>query len=313
MALEIGRGDCVVTTPFTFFATAGAAVRAGARLAFADIERSAFNITAATVEQALERVGGTCRRLVILPVHLYGQMAPMEELCAFARRRGAHLVEDAAQSVGARSSLEGRARMAGTWGDLGALSFFPSKNLGAAGDGGMVLCDDDVLAARVRMLRVHGSRRRYHHDEVGLNSRLDSLQAALLRVKLRRLDEWNARRRARAALYSRRFRELGLDPGPVQTPAEAGEEHVFHQYVIRAERRDRLREALAKAEIETQIYYPIPLHEQPCFAELGYRRGDFPESERACGECLALPIYPELHDDQIEHVVASVASFYGRH
>ena len=312
MALEIGPDDSVVTTPFTFFATAGAVARVGAKLVFADIDPATFNLSAATVERALERTPSGKGRLVLLPVHLYGRMAPMPELCTFAQSRGARLVEDAAQAVGARGlSSNGEVRMAGTFGDFGALSFFPSKNLGGAGDAGMVLCEDEGLAEHVRILRVHGSRRRYHHEIVGINSRLDALQAAILSVKLRRLEAWNARRRERAALYSRRLREVGLDPTFLRAPTEAGEGHVFHQYVIRAERRDALRERLAKAEIDTQVYYPIPLHEQPCFASLGYRHGDFPESERASRECLALPIYPELRDEQIEHVVVTAAEFFG--
>jgi len=200
--------------------------------------------------------------------------------------------------------------MAGTYGALGALSFFPSKNLGAAGDAGMVLSTDDSLGERVRVLRTHGSVRRYVHERVGVNSRLDALQAAILSVKLAHLDRWCEKRRERAAAYSRRFRDAGLDPFPVRVPEEAGEGHVFHQYVVRAERRDELRQALAAQEIETQIYYPVPLHLQPCFAPLGFRSGQFPEAERASGECLALPIYPEIGDDQLDHVVDTIAAFY---
>ncbi|MGH7821290.1 MAG: DegT/DnrJ/EryC1/StrS family aminotransferase, partial [Candidatus Binatia bacterium] len=204
-------------------------------------------------------------------------------------------------------------RMAGTIGAAGALSFFPSKNLGGAGDGGMLLTDDDELASRFRVLRVHGSsRERYLHETIGINSRLDALQAAILSVKLRHLDAWNARRRDRAARYGRALHDAGLAPHPVSPPPEAGESHVFHQYVIRAERRDDLRAALTRAGIGTQVYYPLPLHRQPCFADLGCREGDFPESERASRETLALPIFPELRDDQIEAVVSAIASFYGK-
>jgi dTDP-4-amino-4,6-dideoxygalactose transaminase len=199
--------------------------------------------------------------------------------------------------------------MAGTFGLFGALSFFPSKNLGAAGDAGMVLCGDDRMAERVRILRTHGGVRRYVHERVGVNSRLDALQAALLAVKLPHLERWNAARRERAAAYSRRFREAGLESSRIRLPKDAGEEHVFHQYVIRAERRDELRAALAEAGVETQVYYPIPLHQQPCFAPLGFRAGQFPEAERASRECLALPIYPELRDEQLDHVVEAVAAF----
>jgi len=200
--------------------------------------------------------------------------------------------------------------MAGTFGAFGALSFFPSKNLGAAGDAGMVLCGDDQLAERLRMLRTHGSVRRYFHERVGINSRLDALQAALLSVKLPYLERWNEGRRERAAAYSRRFREVGVDPGPVRVPDPAGGEHVFHQYVIRAERRDELRDRLTKAGIETQVYYPVPLHRQPCFEPLGFRAGEFPQSEQASRECLALPIYPELGDDPLDYVVETIATFY---
>ena len=200
--------------------------------------------------------------------------------------------------------------MAGTYGALGALSFFPSKNLGAAGDAGMVLSTDDSLGERVRMLRTHGSVDRYVHERVGVNSRLDALQAAVLSVKLLRLDAWCEKRRERAAAYSRRFHDADLGPPRIRVPETAAEAHVFHQYVIRAERRDELRAALAASEIETQIYYPLPLHLQPCFAALGFRPGQFPEAERASRECLALPIYPEISDAQLDHVVDRIAAFY---
>ena len=307
-ALEIGPGDTVVTSPFTFFAPAGAVARVGATLRFADIDPETFNLDPEGVARVLDAT--TTGRRVILPVHLYGRLAAMDELARAAERFDAVLVEDAAQAVGAREKT-GRRRMAGTIGRLGALSFFPSKNLGGAGDGGMVLTDDDGLAERLRMLRVHGAgSHRYLHERIGLNSRLDALQAAVLSVKLRRLDDWNARRRERAARYALRFEEAGLTPGKVRTPEISGEDHVVHQYVIRAEKRDALREALGRANVETQIYYPLALHQQPCFATLGYRNGDFPVCERATTECVALPIYPELRDEQIDHVVASAHAFY---
>jgi len=305
MALDVGPGDTVVTTPFTFFATAGSIVRTGARLAFADIDPATFNIAPDAAAVALGEAARAARRTVLMPVHLYGRLAPMDELSALAARYGAPIVEDAAQAVGARRG----GKMAGTFGACWALSFFPSKNLGAAGDAGMVLANDAALAQRLRMLHTHGSERRYFHERVGINSRLDALQAALLSVKLPHLERWNEARRERAAAYSRRFREAGLDRGVVRTP-DAPADHVFHQYVIRAERRDALRERLTQAGVETQVYYPVPLHRQPCFAPLGFRAGEFPHSEQASRECLALPIYPELANDPLDHVVETIAGFY---
>jgi dTDP-4-amino-4,6-dideoxygalactose transaminase len=310
MALDVGPGDAVVTTPFTFFATAGSIVRTGARLVFADIDPASFNISPEAASSALTDAARVARRLVLMPVHLYGRLAPMQALSAAAAAHGAAIVEDAAQALGARGSADASGRMAGTYGALGALSFFPSKNLGAAGDAGMVLSGDDALGERVRMLRTHGSGRRYVHDRAGVNSRLDALQAAVLSVKLSHLDAWNTKRRERAASYSRRLCDAALVPRWVRVPQDAGEGHVFHQYVIRAEQRDELREALSANEIETQIYYPIPLHLQPCFASLGFRSGEFPEAEQASRECLALPIYPEITDGQLDHVVETIAAFY---
>jgi len=311
MALEIGPPDAVVTTPFSFFATASSVVRSGARLVFADIDPETFNLAPVAVAAALAETVHAVRRAVLMPVHLYGRLAPMTALSTIAVEHGVTIVEDAAQAIGARGRVgTGEARMAGTFGLLGALSFFPSKNLGAAGDAGMVLCEHDRMAERIRILRTHGGVRRYLHERVGVNSRIDALQAALLSVKLPHLERWNAARRERASAYSRRFREAGLEPRWIRLPQGAGEEHVFHQYVLRAERRDELRAALAEAGVETQVYYPIPLHLQPCFAPLGFRAGQFPEAERASRECLALPIYPELRDEQLDYVVETVAAFY---
>ncbi len=312
MALEIGPHDAVVTTPFSFFATASSIVRTGARLVFADIDPETFNLAPVAVAAALAETVRAARRVVLMPVHLYGRLAPMAALSALAAEHGVTIVEDAAQAIGARgpAETEEATRMAGTFGLFGALSFFPSKNLGAAGDAGMVLCGDDRMAERVRILRTHGGARRYVHEWIGVNSRLDALQAALLTVKLPHLERWNAARRERAAAYSRRFREARLESRRIRLPQEAGEENVFHQYVLRAERRDELRAALAEAGVETQVYYPIPLHRQPCFASLGFREGQFPQAERASRECLALPIYPELGDEQVDHVVETVAAFY---
>jgi dTDP-4-amino-4,6-dideoxygalactose transaminase len=310
MALEIGPGDAVVTTPFTFFATAGSIARTGARPVFADIDPQTFNLSPGAAADALGRAAREARRVVLMPVHLYGRLAPMDALSRVAAEHRATIIEDAAQAIGARSDAADGRRMAGTFGTFGALSFFPSKNLGAAGDAGMVLCAEDPGAERIRLLRTHGSTQRYVHERVGVNSRLDALQAAVLSVKLAYLERWNQARRERAAAYSRRFREASLAPGPIRVPDEAGEAHVFHQYVVRAERRDALREALRLAGVETQVYYPVPLHRQPCFESLGLRDGQFPEAERASLECLALPIYPELGDDELDHVVATAGKFY---
>lgn len=309
MALDVGPGDTIVTTSFSFFATVSAPVRLGASVVFADLDPETFNLSVETVRAALERRRPQ-GRVVILPVHLYGRAAPMNGLVALARTLGAPIVEDAAQSIGARIEVGGRVLATGAIGELGCLSFFPSKNLGGAGDGGMVLARDEGVAETVSMLRVHGSRRRYEHERVGINSRLDALQAAVLEVKLARLDGWAAARRERARRYREAFRAKGLVPRPVVVPEDAGEAHVWHQFVVRVERRDELRRALAEAGVDTQVYYPIPLHLQECFASLGCVRGDLPETERAADEVLALPIYPEIEDEQIEHVVESIAAFF---
>jgi dTDP-4-amino-4,6-dideoxygalactose transaminase len=298
MALDVRPGDEVVTSPFSFFATAAAVVRLGAIPVFADIDRDDFGI-------AISSVRLTERSRAILPVHLYGQCGDMRALDAVARRHRLPIVEDAAQAIGA--SRDG-------WrvgdGDLACLSFYPTKNLGAAGDAGVVVTQDDALAARVRRLRVHGAGdNRYEHLEIGINSRLDALQAAVLSVKLKRLPAWNAARRARAAAYDDLFRAAALEE--ISLPVVApGSEHVFHQYVIRAARRDELRAHLTARGIASEVYYPIPLHLQPCFASLGYRRGELPEAERAAGEVLALPMYPEIDPSSQERVVAAVREFY---
>ena len=310
MALDVGPEDTVVTTPFTFFATAGSIARTGAKLAFADIDPRTFNLDPEAAAVALTDARRRSRRVVLMPVHIYGRLAPMGALVRAAAKHDAPIVEDAAQAVGARAEMDGTVRQAGTFGISGALSFFPSKNLGAAGDAGMLLCGSDEMTERVRVIRNHGSRTRYYHDLVGVNSRLDSLQAALLSVKLPHLDSWNAARRAKAAGYRARFEAASLVPRPIVVPEEPGESHVFHQYVIRAERRDELRDAMAKEGVASQVYYPVPLHRQRCFEPLGFRAGEFPESERACSECLALPIYPELSEAQQDRVVDVIAAFY---
>jgi dTDP-4-amino-4,6-dideoxygalactose transaminase len=304
--LDIGAGDEVVTTPFSFFATAGAIHNAGARPVFADIVPDTFNLDAAAAEAAV-----TKRTAAVMPVHLFGQMAPMPALRSLAGARGIALVEDAAQAIGARQrTADGGWITTGSLGDVCAFSFFPSKNLGGFGDGGMMVTDDAALAERLRRLRVHGGRQMYHHEEVGYNSRLDALQAAVLSVKLPHLAAWSAARRTNARRYDEAFAELeGVRP-PVVT---AENESIFNQYTLRVlgGRRDALAAHLREQGVGTSVYYPVPLHLQECFRHLGYGEGDFPESERAAGEVLSLPIYPELTEAQLEHVVAGVRGFFG--
>jgi dTDP-4-amino-4,6-dideoxygalactose transaminase len=301
MALGVGPGDEVITTPFTFFATAGCIHRVGARPVFADIEPESFNLDPARVEAAV-----TKKTRAIIPVHLFGQCAEMDALGAVAARHKLAVIEDAAQAIGA----EYRGRRAGSMGAAGCFSFFPSKNLGGFGDGGMITTDDAGLAARMRVLRNHGAEPKYYHKLIGGNFRLDALQAAVLRVKLRHLDAWSAARQANAARYRRLFAAAGLD-GRVRLPAELpGRRHIYNQFSIRAERRDALKAHLAGRKVGQEVYYPVPLHLQECFAGLGYQRGSLPESERAAAEALALPIYPELAEAQQQYVVDSVAGFF---
>lgn len=306
-ALGVAPGQVVITTPFTFFATGSAILRAGGRPVFADIDPDTLNLDPAAVAAAIERADGPV--VGLLPVHLFGRLASMPALATLAERHGLWIVEDAAQAIGARR--DGRA--AGAFGRAACLSFYPTKNLGALGDGGMVLTGDRVLAERIRQERHQGQVAPYVHASLGMCSRLDGLQAAALRVKLRHLDGWNARRRALASAYGARFAERGLagrPDAPLRVPAVDGEAHVFHQYVVRARERDRLRAHLGAAGIGTQVYYATPLHLQPALAGLGYRAGAFPVSERAAGEVLALPIYPGLSDAQIDTVVEATAAFY---
>lgn len=301
MALDVRPGDEVVTSAFTFFATASAITRLGATPVFADVRRDDFLLDPGAVRAA---VGPRTR--VVLPVHLYGQCADVAALEEIARASRVAILEDAAQAIGA--TRDGRA--AGTVGDLAAFSFYPTKNLGAAGDAGLVTTGDDRLAARVRRLRVHGSEKRYEHLEVGINSRMDGIQGALLEVKLRRLEAWERARVQRAARYDALFASAGLDGWIVPPRVHPGARHVFHQYVVRAERRDDLRAHLAGRGVSTEVYYPIPLHLQECFADLGWKRGDLPETERAAAEALALPIFPQMSDAQQDRVVAEIAGFY---
>jgi dTDP-4-amino-4,6-dideoxygalactose transaminase len=302
MAWGIGPGDEVITTPYTFFATAGSIWRLGARPVFVDIDPVTYNLDPARIEAAI-----TEYTRAIIPVHLYGHAADMDPILAIARRHYLNVLEDAAQAIGA-GYKGGRA---GALGDATAFSFYPSKNLGGFGDGGMVTTPDESHARAVARLRVHGMEPKYHHHEVGFNSRLDALQAAVLRVKLRHLPEWTSARRAVAARYGEIFEEEGLT-GVVTLPVELdGYYHVYNQFVIRVPdaMRDGLRAFLNERRIGTEIYYPIPLHLQACFATLGYQPGDFPHAEAAARQTLALPIYPELTETSQRHVVRSVAEF----
>jgi dTDP-4-amino-4,6-dideoxygalactose transaminase len=302
-ALDLEPGDEVITTPFTFFATAGTIHNAGARPVFADIDPVTFNLDPAAVEAAV-----TPRTRAIVPVHLFGQMAALEGLMPLAERGGLAIIEDACQAIGARRRMDGGWRTAGELGLTGTFSFFPSKNLGGWGDGGMIVTSDGGVAERCRRLRTHGGIRMYQHDEVGFNSRLDALQAAVLLAKLPYLHGWSEARRERARRYDALL--AGLEP--VRTPVvDAANEHIFHQYVIVAERRDGLREHLAARGIGTAVYYPSALHLQPCFAYLGHREGAFPAAEAAARGVLALPCYPELTEDQQEYVAGAISDFYG--
>jgi len=319
MALDVGPGDEVVTSPFTFFATAGVVARLGARPLFCDIDPATFNLSAVSVAATLARecemdgdrlVNRRTRGVVkaLMPVHLYGQMADMDALNAIARKHRLAVIEDAAQAIGA-ALADGR--RAGSIGDIGCLSFFPTKNLGAFGDAGMCVAQSKGLAERVRILRVHGGERRYFHALIGGNFRLDELQAAVLRIKLKHLDAWTEARQRNADHYDALLVSADLESDAVRVPSRnPGERHIFNQYVIRAQRRDELRAHLERCGVGTEVYYPLPLHEQQCFAYLGHSPEDFPEAHRAAEEVLALPIYPELTAEQREHVARSIADFY---
>jgi dTDP-4-amino-4,6-dideoxygalactose transaminase len=300
MALGVAPGDEVITTPFTFISTAAAIARVGARAVFADIDPDTFNIDAAATAAAI-----TQRTRAVIVVHLFGLAADLAPIMAMAQGRSIAVIEDAAQAIGARY----QGRQVGAIGAAGCFSFFPSKNLGGIGDGGMVTASADI-AQRLRVLREHGSRERYSYDSIGLNSRLDEIQAAVLRVKLGHLDRWTKQRRERADRYRELLACSGIGAS-VQPPIEPpGRDHVYNQFVIRCSRRDELRDFLTSRGIPTQIYYPSPLHLQPAFGDLGYREGQFPNAERASREVLALPIYPELADDNQAAVVDAIAQFY---
>ncbi len=299
MALDIGPGDEVITTPFTFFGTAGAIWRTGAKPVFADILPDTFNIDPGGVAEAV-----TDRTRAILPVHLFGQMVDMRPLLELAGERGLHIIEDAAQAVGATQD----GQKAGSLGSTGCLSFYPTKNLGAMGDAGMVTTQDGPLAGVLESIRNHGQGEAYYHPRVGGNFRMDSIQAAVLSVKLRRLDGWTAARQGHAARYD----EMLADCDGVSTPVIAeGNTHIYHQYTLRARDRDRLRKHLSEKGIATGVYYPLCLHKQECFASLGYAAGDFPVAEQAAAEVISLPVYPELAEEQVAHVAESIREFYG--
>lgn len=305
-AVDVGRDDEVVTSPFTFFATAGAIHNVGARPVFADIEPDTFNLSPVAARAAV-----TERTRAVIPVHLFGQMADMAAFRALGEAEGIPVIEDAAQAIGARQrSTDGAWLTTGTLGQACAFSFFPSKNLGAFGDGGMLVTNDAAIAERLRRLRVHGGRQMYHHEEVGYNSRLDALQAAVLSVKLPRLAAWSEARRANARYYDEALG--GLDGLRVPAVRE-GNESIYNQYTVRVAggRRDDLARHLAESGVGSAVYYPVPLHLQECFAYLGHREGDFPESERAAREVLSLPVFPELTEAQRETVVSSIRAFFG--
>ena len=318
MALGIGGGDAVITTPYSFFATAGAIARVGARPLFCDIDAASFNLDPAAVRSLLERQcerrgpelvhrGSGTRVRALLPVHLFGRCADLTALRQLALEHRLRLIEDAAQAIGAQCA--GGAR-AGSLGDVGCLSFFPTKNLGAFGDAGMCTTQDPALAEHLRVLRVHGAKPRYHHAFIGGNFRLDALQAAVLQIKLRHLDGWTAARARNAGIYAQAFARAGLRERIELPNPPADVHHVWNQYVIRAPRRDALRAHLTHQGVGTEIYYPVPLHRQECFAYLGHAPGEFPVAERLAAESLALPIFPELQPHQLQYVVEQIAAFY---
>jgi dTDP-4-amino-4,6-dideoxygalactose transaminase len=328
MALGIGPGDAVITSAYSFFATAACVARVGATPVFIDIEPETYNISAPALENYLTE---SCQRgddgqlrdpqgrnvRAIVPVHLYGLCCDMDAIHRISERFQVDVIEDAAQAIGAEYPFGGRSAKAGAMGEVGCFSFYPSKNLGAAGDAGMVICRDDALAQRIRACRQHGMEPRYFHHFIGGNFRLDEIQAAILAVKLPFLDGWSAARREVADFYREEFGRVGLT-SQIALPAEPYREsgltnhHIYHQYIIRTSQRDALREHLTQKEIGTAIYYPLGLHEQKCFAYLGHRAGDFPETERAARETLALPIYPELSRDAQRYVAEAIAEFFAK-
>lgn len=316
MALDIGPGDAVVTTTFSFFATAGVIARTGARPYFADIEPHTCNISIASAEKAIQQAQTDGFRVkAIIPVHLFGQCADMQLLLELAPKHGLAVIEDAAQAIGAQYPLSGKAVMAGSMGATGCFSFFPSKNLGCFGDGGLVVTADASLAERIRRLRNHGAQPKYYHSETGGNFRLDALQAAVLSVKLPHLEKWHQKRRENARYYQKLFQQTGLTGRnfislPVEKYSGLNNGHIYNQFVIRVKNRESLRKWLDEKNVSVEVYYPLPFHLQKCFDNLGYRRGDFPEAEKAAQEVLAIPVYPELTREQQEYVVKAIADYY---
>lgn len=303
-SLGVGPGDEVITVAFSFFATASAITRLGAKPVFVDIAPDDFNLDSAQLERAI-----TPRTKAIMPVHLFGQCVAMQPLLEIAQRHNLPVVEDAAQAIGADYLTFGQNGRAGTMGALGCFSFFPSKNLGGAGEGGLLTTNDDALAAQLRLLRVHGMQPKYYHQVIGINSRLDALQAAVLRVKLQYLDDWHAARQRNAARYNTLFAEAGLEE--VVTPVERPQRrHIYNQYTIRAAHRDELLKHLHANGVGCEVYYPVPLHMQECFAYLGYSAGDLPVTEQSAHEVLSLPIYPELTAEMQAYVVEQITKFY---
>lgn len=297
MALEVGAGDEVITTPFTFFATAGSVARVGAKPVFVDVDPDSFNIDPAAIEERI-----TDRTRAIVPVHLFGQMADMEAILDIAERHNLAVIEDAAQAIGASRS----GTMAGNFGVCGCFSFYPTKNLGCFGDGGMVTTDSEEFARKIRILRNHGQDPTYFYKTIGGNFRLDGIQGAVLDVKLKHLDAWNDKRRRNAALYDSLFAD-----SPVKTPKiDSNNVSTYHQYTVTVPDRDNLQKFLAENHVGSAVFYPKPLHLQECFKELGYQPGDLPVAERLCGEVLSLPIYPELSAEQVEHIAGTVLKYY---
>ena len=303
MAMGVGHGDEVITVPFTFFATAGAVSRLGANPVFIDIHPDTFNLDPSQIERAI-----TPRTKAIIPVHLFGQCADMSAINQIAKAKRIPVIEDACQAIGAAQG----GKRAGVLGDTGCFSFFPTKNLGGFGDGGIITTDDQALADSLAMLRVHGSRVRYLHEAVGINSRLDALQAVVLHIKLKYLDQWADGRRKNAARYEQLFAQAGLTDRMTLPVAKPGNFHVYNQYTIRVTKRDELRAYLKEKGVGTEIYYPLPMHLQNCYQDLGHRKGAFPISERAAEEVLSLPIYAELADAQLTYVVEMIAEFFKR-
>lgn len=322
MALDVEPEDCVVTTPFTFFATGGAIARLKAKPVFCDIDPITYNIAPDRLADLLEfEIGkkGNSRIKGLIPVHLYGQCADMNPILSLADKYDLFVLEDAAQAVGSEYLINSEVKRAGSLGNLGTLSFYPAKNLGAYGDAGMVLTDEPALADKMRLLRIHGSSNKYMYDILGGNFRMDAIQAAVLRVKLKHLDFWIQERQKKASIYDALFNDSGLvTDGLIQTPGALYRDHgiqyfhTYHQYVIRSNSRDDLQNYMSEKGVPSAIFYPMPLHLQKCFSYLGYKTGDFPESEKAASEVLALPIYPELSGENQEFVVATIQEFYAK-